>query len=360
MVNYIRGINRRSLIIYSIAVVLILISCAKDKPYLINKISSDSFSIIVLPDTQFYSKRYPETYYRQTQWIVDHRDELNIKFVIHLGDITHNNTHEQWKVANKAHMILDKANIAYSMVPGNHEMPKIGTGQDRERNTTKYNKYFGPGRFSEESWYGGHMGTTNDNNFTFFEWKNLKFMVISLEFAPRDEALEWANKVIAQYKERRVIVVTHCYLDMCEAGNTGCGRYRNDCSIAYNLEGNAGDTLWEKFVSKHKNIFMVLSGHVTDDEHITRKGGGGNDVHEILTDYQNEVPKQYKDTKKGKRSGNGWLRVLLFNPKENKIHVSSLSVDGVKRFYETERYNKDPSHSDHTYSFHYVMNTSVP
>ena len=147
---------------------------------------------------------------------------------------------------------------------------------------------------------------------------------------------------------------------MCEAGNTGCGRYRNDCSIAYNLEGNGGDTIWEKLVSKHKNIFMVLSGHVTDDEHITRKGGGGNDVHEILTDYQNERSKQNPYTKKGKKSGNGWLRILQFNPNENKIHVSSRSVDGVKRFYETERYNKDPSHSDHTYSFHYVMNTSVP
>jgi hypothetical protein len=358
--NYTRTIKHGLLIFLFIAVVLSIISCVKTKPQLIARQTSDIFAVILLPDTQFYSKRYPETYYRQTQWIFDHRDKLNVKFVIHLGDITHNNIHEQWEVADKAHRVLDKANIAYSMVPGNHEMPKIGTGEDRERNTTKYNKYFGPGRFSSKSWYGGHMGTTNDNNFTFFEWKNLKFMVVSLEFAPRDEALEWANKVIEQYKERRVIVVTHCYLDMCEAGNTGCGRYRNDCSIAYNLEGNGGDTIWEKLVSKHKNIFMVLSGHVTDVEHIIRKGGAGNDVHEILTDYQNERSKQNPYTKKGKRSGNGWLRILQFNPNENKIHVSSRSVDGVKRFYETERYNKDPAHPDHTYSFHYDMNTPVP
>jgi len=34
--------------------------------------------------------------------------------------------------------------------------------------------------------------------------------------------------------------------------------------------------------------------------------------------------------------------------------------EGAKRFYETERYNADPSHSDHTYSFHYDMNTPIP
>ena len=109
--NYTRTIKHGLLIFLFIAVVLSIISCVKTKPQLIARQTSDIFAVILLPDTQFYSKGYPETYYRQTQWTVDHRDELNIKFVIHLGDITHNNTHEQWKVADKAHMILDKANI---------------------------------------------------------------------------------------------------------------------------------------------------------------------------------------------------------------------------------------------------------
>lgn len=366
--NYIRRFDRSFLILFSIAVLFSIINCAKENSNLINNISSDSFAIILLPDTQYYTKRFPEIYYRQTKWIVDHSDELNIKFVVHLGDITQENTHEQWKVADEAHRSLDKANISYSVVPGNHDMPKIGSGKDRERNTTIYNKYFGPDRFKGKTWYGGHMGTSNDNNFTFFEWRNLKFMVVSLELAPRAEALKWANKVVEQYKERRVIVVTHCYMEMCKAGNTGCGRYHNECASECNLVGNGADAVWENLIRKHKNIFMVLCGHVTDVEHITRKGEAGNDVHEILTDYQNEISEQqYKYTNKGKKkkfknlkeSGNGWLRILQFSPKENMIHVSSLSVEGVKRFYETERYNEDPSHSDHKYSFPYDMNTPL-
>ena len=44
-----------------------------------------NFSIVVLPDTQFYSESYPGIFTNQTQWIVDNKDRLNIKFVIHVG-----------------------------------------------------------------------------------------------------------------------------------------------------------------------------------------------------------------------------------------------------------------------------------
>lgn len=356
------NMNRGLIVFISIAVIPCIVSGIKTKAHLINKISPDGFSVILLPDTQYYTKRDPEIYYRQTKWIVDQRDNLNIKFVIHLGDITHDNTDKQWNIADTAHGILEKANIAYSTVPGNHDMTRIGTGNDRKRDTTKYNQYFGPDRFSDKRWYGGHMGAANDNNFSFFEWGNLKFLVVGLEFAPRDEALEWADKIIQRYKERRVIVVTHCYLNMCKAGNTGCGRYHNECASHYNVDGNGADTIWEKLIRRHNNIFMVLSGHVADVEHVARKGDAGNAVHELLTDYQREK-KAYYDKNgelKKKDSGNGWLRVLQFCPNENKVYIGSHSVEGVGRFFLTERYNKNPAHPDHTFSFHYNLNTAVP
>ncbi len=39
------------------------------------------------------------------------------------------------------------------------------------------------------------MGKINDNNFCFFTGGGMKFMVVSLEFAPTGEALAWAGKV---------------------------------------------------------------------------------------------------------------------------------------------------------------------
>ena len=45
------------------------------------------FSIVVLPDTQFYCSDYPDIFSNQTQWIVDNAVSKNVVFVTHEGDI---------------------------------------------------------------------------------------------------------------------------------------------------------------------------------------------------------------------------------------------------------------------------------
>ncbi len=191
--------NRRSLIAVLIAEVLALlagvnVSAAEER---------SDFTVVVLPDTQFYSQSYPETYISQTQWIKDRREADNIKFVVHLGDIVQNYNHseEEWKAADRAHRILDGV-VPYSVVPGNHDMEYV----DKKllRDTRLYNKYFPPARFEKYPWYGGHMGDTNDSNYCFFEAAGMKFMVLSLEYAPRDETLEWADRIVASHPEHRV------------------------------------------------------------------------------------------------------------------------------------------------------------
>jgi len=57
----------------------------------------------------------------QTQWIVANKNLLNIKYVLHLGDITNNNYDEQWEHARASFKILDDANMPYAFVPGNHD-----------------------------------------------------------------------------------------------------------------------------------------------------------------------------------------------------------------------------------------------
>ncbi len=43
--------------------------------------SGDNFTIVVLPDSQYYASAYPSTYTAQTQWIVDNRVARNIVYV---------------------------------------------------------------------------------------------------------------------------------------------------------------------------------------------------------------------------------------------------------------------------------------
>jgi predicted phosphodiesterase len=259
-----------------------------------------SFSVVLLPDTQFYSEKYPETYVAQTLWIRKRLKEDNVKFAVHLGDIVQTSTKEnEWKNANRAMEILDGV-VPYSMVPGNHDMVV------KSRDTSLYNKYFSPERFEGRKWYGGHFGKTNDNNYCFFEGGGMKFLVISLEFAPRDEVLQWASDVARKHPEHRVIVATHCYMRT-------KGRDMS-CDTSYKVDGNSGEEMWQKFVRKSPNVFLVVSGHVVGVGLQTSTNDAGGKVIEMLTDYQGLS-----------HGGDGWLRTLTFVPAENKIHVKTYS-----------------------------------
>ena len=258
------------------------------------------FTVVLLPDTQNYAEKYPDTYIAQTLWIRKQFKEDNIKFAIHLGDIVQTSTKKnEWENANRAMQILDGV-VPYSMVPGNHDMVV------KERNSTLYNQFFSPKRFQDRKWYGGHLGDSNDNNYCFFEGGGLKFMVISLEFAPRDETLKWAAGICRKHPDHRVIVATHCYMRP-TGRDTGC-------ATSYNVAGNSGEQIWQKLVRKEPNIFFVISGHVLGVGLQTSKNDAGSKVLEMLTDYQG-LP----------NGGDGWLRSLKFLPAENKIQVITYS-----------------------------------
>ncbi len=298
--------NRRA-VLWLAAVAAVVVSTG------LHAADEKDFTVVLLPDTQFYSEAHPEVYVQQTEWIKSRAKPDNIKFVIHLGDIVQDarpDTEQQWKNADRAHKVLDGV-VPYSMLPGNHDLDKVGGALTR--GTKWYNTYFPPSRFEKHVWYGGHMGETNDNNYCRFEACGMKFLVLSLEFSPRDEAIRWAGKICQAHKDHRVIVATHLYLD----GGGRIGRGKGP-THPYGLGGNDGERLWQKLVSKQPNIFMIVCGHIgAPAYHQTSKNAFGKPVHEILCDYQRRSRKE--------RGGNGWLQTMRFVPGENKIHVRAYS-----------------------------------
>ena len=258
------------------------------------------FSVVLLPDTQNYSEKYPETYIAQTLWIRQRLKPDNIKFAIHLGDIVQTaGKKPEWENASLAMRLLDGV-VPYSVAPGNHDMVV------KERDTTLYNQYFSPARFAEREWYGGHLGETNDNNYCFFEGGGRKFMVINLEFAPRDEALQWAASIAAQHPTHHVIVATHCYM-------RPDGRDKNTPE-AYKIAGNSGEQMWQKLIRKQPNIFFVVSGHVLGVARQTSENDAGHKVLEMLTDYQGL-----------ENGGDGWLRTITIDVAASEICVRTYS-----------------------------------
>jgi len=284
---------------------------------------ANDFTVVLLPDTQNYAEKFPETYLEQTAWISSRAQGDNIRFVIHLGDIVQTAEKvKEWQVADRAQKQLEGV-VPYSLTVGNHDMKHEG---DRvTRGTSMYNRYFPPSRFEKYAWYGGHMGTDNVNNFCFFEGGGMKFMVLSLEFAPGDQTLVWADEVVAAHRDRRVIVATHYYLRT---------EGRTKDVKPYGLDGAGPDELWQRFVRKHANIFMVVCGHVVGVHHQSSVNDAGDTVHEILCDYQGEA-----------NGGDGWLQTLRFVPKEDKIYVDAYSP-------KLNKYNTAPAH---TYLLSYEM-----
>src|ERR1700753_2059436 len=68
----------------------------------------DQFTIVALPDTQYYSSTYPQIFAAQTQWIANHVQDQNIKLVIGLGDIVDGGGElQQWQNADAAVRLLD-------------------------------------------------------------------------------------------------------------------------------------------------------------------------------------------------------------------------------------------------------------
>lgn len=306
--------------------------------------AQEQFSVVLLPDTQNYAEKSTYGVYAdQTQWIADNRAARNIKFVIHLGDVTQHDVTSEWQVADAAHDILDSAGVAYNITTGNHDLFPSNDAHARE---SMLPQYFGIPRFINKTWFGGSFDETNESNYMFFEAAGMQFMVVSVEFTPRKDVVTWANEVIRQHPNHRVIIATHCYQDFTGDHTTGWADH-------YNIEGREGIDLWEELIQRHKNIFLAVSGHIQGTAYRKRTGLNGNVVHEILTDFQSEPV-----------LGNGWLRVLTFNPVQDGIGVETLSVEagnsnifpgGTPQFFLDYDKIANPTQEQHN-----LMNFSIP
>ncbi|UOE53357.1 metallophosphoesterase [Cytobacillus oceanisediminis] len=293
--------------------------------------SSSAFKIAVLPDTQNLASNHPEIFRAQTQWIADNSEEKNIKFVVHEGDITNNNNTPQWEVAYDAMRTLDGV-VPYTVLPGNHDMGTGGSANTRD--TTLFNTYFPVSDFSGTETFGGvypEEPDKYDNNYHTFNAGGTDWLVLSLEFGPRDPVLDWANEVVSSHPNHRVIVVTHSYMFSDETRhNTGHAWNAHNYGVASEAGGvNDGEEMWQKFVKLHPNISMVLNGHVLNDGQGRRVSVGdyGNKVYQMLSNYQMQA-----------NGGNGFIRLLEIDPEAGTIKATSYSpyLDEYKTDWQNE------------------------
>ena len=273
-----------------------------------------AWTLAILPDTQIYAQKYPGLFTAQTGWLVANKDRINIRYAVHLGDITNNNTPRQWQNARDAMALLEGV-VPCALVPGNHDYGPNGNAATRD---TLLNDYFPFEAYAAQPGFGGAMEPGRlDNTYHLFEAGNRLWIILCLEWAPRDSSVAWAGDIMRAHADRTGILVTHAYM------NNNDLRYDHADSVNpqqynphhYKTPGgvNDGEQLWQKLVRKH-NFAITLNGHVLGDGagYLVSTSDTGKPVHQMLANYQ------MRDL-----GGEGYLRLLEFQPDGATIRVKT-------------------------------------
>ena len=281
-----------------------------------------TFMLVLLPDTQCYTDRYPEIFRSQTSWIADHAGDIT--FVLQQGDITDHNTPGEWKIAAGAFSLMD-GKVPFTFVDGNHDMGD--SGRTNSRNTDLMNQFLPYSKYSKQPTFGGVFEKGKmDNTWHTFKAGGYKWLILSLEFGPRTKVLEWAGKVIENHPGYKVIINTHAYLysDNSRMGSKpGHSGLPQDYPIGKDtLKGdvNNGEQMWQKLVGKYPDVLLVFSGHVVNSGtgRLVSIGIHGNPVYQMLANYQCGV----QGTEHG---GDGFLREVFINTADSIISVKTWS-----------------------------------
>lgn len=280
----------------------------------------DNIRFIVLPDTQNYSDEFPHIFHAQTGWIANNAD--SISFVMHVGDITNHNLPGQWMVAQDAMVVMD-GKVPYTLCVGNRDMGEGGLAEDR--NTALFNQYFSYSKYSKVPEFGGVFEANKIDNswFTLELPSGYKFLVLSLEFAPRNEVIIWAKTIVEAHPLYNVIVATHAYLysdNQRWSATHAHDAVPEDYSFASNGSVNDGEALWTKLISLYANVKLVVSGHVLHSGTgvLVSEGADGNKVVQLLSNYQNGVDN-------AELGGSGYLRILDIDTDADLLQVRTYS-----------------------------------
>ena len=322
----------------AVAVGLCVTANAQNRADRQNLENPESFSMIVLGDPQGYEKYdiNQPLFELCTAWIADNVDHLNIKGVLCTGDLVEQNenivmnrdmlnqtSREMWESVSCAFDRLDNR-VPYFISGGNHDYGY----QRAENGMTHLPDYFPFERNNKwrdiiVSSYPNRQGVLDIENAAFAydlpHWG--KILLITTEFAPREEVLAWALNLCKsdKYRDYKVILMTHSLLQERNAA------YVNNTEYDITPQ-TGGQEMWDKLIAPAGNILFVLCGHmgtVGDYEdsiaYRVDKNEAGRKVHQMMFNVQ---------TLGGGWEGNGgdgWLRILEFLPDGKTVKVKTYS-----------------------------------
>lgn len=271
--------------------------------------ASKNYNFLFLPDPQKTVRYQPEIFFAQMEWIADQKDSHKIAMTAFLGDmVDQSHAREEWIVSDLGVEILDKQNIPYLVIAGNHD---YGIGDP-------YLIYYGSDRYSGKEYYKG-SSPSGFSSYGIIEAGSYHYLFLMVDMQHMMEDITWAKQIIKNHPNLPTILVSHEILAI-----AGDGISPQDT--------DRGNMLWDELVNEYDQIFMTVSGHNHGSVHRIVKNASGNKVIQMLVDYQSSFA-----------GGNGWMRFAEFDEEMNKINFRSYSP-WVENLPEEERTYFDVKH----------------
>lgn len=267
--------------------------------------------------------------------------------------------------------------VPFSVVPGNHDYDAMWTDSNHPPSARTLADFKGMATlgmlhaggldnfraifsdqsefFKDKPWYvASHDGGADSAQI--FTAGGYRFLHIGLQFDAPNASLEWAAAIIKRYPGLPTIVTTHDYL------NTQGERQANAMidNAAVDPEDNNPQQVWDKFISQHDQIFMLLCGHQHAQAFRADDNRFGHKVYQILSDYQDRA-QTMKDAgmtvPMGTGIGDGWMRLMTFAMRDAVPTVSvrtysthyKLSSGEAPNYVDWYKAQEKPALSDEAY-----------
>lgn len=284
--------------------------------------ADDSFSVAVVPDTQYEARSYPAMLVSQMKWLATNRANLNLAMVLQEGDVVDTSSQAtQWTNASAGFKHLN-GKVPFVVAAGNHDMFAFASSAEPYAITRNPFNAFISG-LSDYKPSGTYRPNDYLNTYKLFSAGGLDLVVITVEFGAGDDVLAWAGGIADRYAGRHVLFLTHDYL-----GQTNALRGSDPADLYlprtyHPTTMNNGVDMWQKLVSTHPNIQFVFNGHVIAPVNPTTPysvgrlvstNQAGRSVYQVLTNYQTLSP-----------AGQGYLRIFRFFPSQGRVEVTTYS-----------------------------------
>ncbi len=241
--------------------------------------------IVIVPDIQYYTNNMDRIKYLESIVGFCNNNQEKISFLIQTGDITNNNNPEQWSNGHKQFFSKLPSSFPVVFCLGNHDYGNNGKSAKRES--------FFPSELTPVRDEVMPLSLW-DNYLRYVELNGKKMAILSLEFAPRNEVLEWADKIIKENSDIPIIILTHAFLNndgqMFDMTDPQCNNKYSQ--KYYDMGGdylNDSKEIFDKIIHNNSNVRMVICGHCISRNYIeciNKKNTNGSDVYFIMVNYQ--------------------------------------------------------------------------